>query len=354
MKRLLKLLIPVLMVVILSSCNSVLVYHMDVLRPGAFVASSDKNSILLADNSGIQPPQFGHVILESNRYKQDTSFQTKPLSGILLKSVSDYLWNEHCYKQISLCERKDNPFRKDGEEDFLHSGKLTAPQIKTLGKSGRVDLLVSLDRLVIFSKTNVRPYDVLFRATRDVAVNSVWRVFDVSTDSLLAQFQYNDSLYWEAFSNGPKSAMKALPPMEETLPEIGDVVGGHVYKFFGPYWESVARSYFSSGSFRMNYAADCVHQNDWEGAAALWKEEFVKGSGRSVYRAAINMMLYSEFSGDPNEALAWGKKAEEAMGKLKSGATVSDRLLYWAYLDSLRTRALEFEKLKVYFNGHLN
>ncbi|MDD4922538.1 MAG: DUF6340 family protein [Bacteroidales bacterium] len=349
MRKLVKLLVSVFVTVIFSSCNSFMVYHMDVLRPGVFVTSSDKKSVLLVDNTGIQPPDFGHAVFEYSRYIQNASFDTEKTSGYLLESVSENLLKENVYQQISISKRQDHDFKKNIDGAYLRSNSLTPALIKKLGDSGDFDLLISLDRLVLHSKTDVRPYEYMHRATRDIFVNSVWRVYDLGADTLLAQFQYNDSLFWENFAPGAKSAAKLLPPMENTLQEIGEYVGEHVSPCFGPFWQSVDRQYFCTGSYRMTYAADLVRQNDWECAAVLWQEEFDKGFGRSVYRAAMNMMLYFDFSGNPKESLVWGKKAESVMEKFFSRPTPEDQLFYLNYSRLLQKRLVEVDQLKRYF-----
>lgn len=347
--KLQKLIISVCLTVTLSSCNSVLVYHMDLLRPGAFVASSDKSSILFVDHSVVQPSQFGHTFPDFLKSAKDTAYRTEKLSEYVLNALSDYLGQEGAYQQIKVCKREDYDFNKK-EEYFLRSGALTLSQVKYLGDSCHADLLVSMDRLVVQSNTKTQPFEYAYRGTRDVTVNTVWRIYDVAADSLITQFQHNDSLYWEMFSSGPRSSMEVLPPFEETLPEIGDYVGEHVYKFFGPYWETQERSYFCTGSYRMKQAVDCVRQEDWEGAASLWRKEFEKGFGKSVYRAAMNMMLYYEFSGNPKEALLWADKAEKVMAKFSDEAVLQDKWILLNYIKSLEVDAYSQEKLKTYFN----
>ena len=341
-----KLLFPAILAFALSSCNSVLVCHMDVLSPGYFVTSPDKDSVLLVDNSGIQPSGLGHSVLELYRYKKDTSFNTEPLSGSLLKSVSENLLRQGSYNDVRICSRLQNGFARF--KDFKLATLLTNPQVRALNDSVKAKLLISLDRLVVMSLTNVYPYEGAFRSTRDVKVNTVWSVIDLSPDSLVSHFQCNDSLYWEKFADNPSFAVAELPALEKCLPEIGDYVGGQVSRYLGVHWDTVDRYYFSSGSYRMKYAVDCLRNNDWEKAGALWKEEYERGFGRSVYRAAMNMMLYAEYTGNPMDALAWSVKAEDAIKRFALGPTEIDSYILEESKAVLQTRAADYEKLKMY------
>jgi Family of unknown function (DUF6340) len=353
MKKTLNLVFASLMVLALTSCKSVLYYKMDVLRPGYIVTSPDKRSVLLVDNSTTQPPEYGHQII-ANIYKRDTSYNIEPFSKDFMEFVSKYLIKEDYYSQIQISNKTDKKSKSIYNDDFLRSKRLTYQQVKALSNSGDFDILISLDRSVLFSKTRVSNFYDSFRATRDVTINTVWRAYDIHADSILTQFQFTDSLYWEKFSYSPILAMKDLPAFEKTLPEIADVFAEHVSKLLGPYWESVERPYFCSGSFRMKFAADCMQNNDWEGAVAFWRTEVEKGFGRSVYRAAMNMMLYYEYKGKPDEALVWAGKAEKLILRSPFDVPAFDKDLFRKWSKSLQISSLEYQKLKIYFDGRLN
>ena len=338
-----------------TSCNRVLTFHMDVLRAGAFITPSDKSSILFVDNSGRQPEWFGHKLQLNYKYSRDTVFNTDSLSDFVLRSVSKQVLNKGFFSTVKICGRQDNKFRCNMNDKFLDATLLTPMQVTSLSDSAHVDILVSLDRMVIQSKTNIKPFNYLFMATRDVSLNTVWRIFDVKADTLLTQFQYNDSLYWEKYSTKSFDAVKnELPKLEERLPEIAEVLGERISPILSPHWESVSRPYFSSGSYRMLHAVDCIRQDDWEGAAILWKDEFDKGFGKSVYHAAMNMILYAEYLQNPNEALVWCEKAEKAMKDRSSRVTVYDRWLLESWKQILKVRSAEFEMLKIYLNDPKN
>jgi hypothetical protein len=327
---------------------------MEVLRPGYVVVPSNKSNAILVDNSIPQHPSYGHTVFDNFVYKKDTAFITDSLSGFLMKSIANDLQQEGSFENIKINDNAKNRYKNSENESFLRSDPLTTEQIREIGTSNNVDLIISLDHLTVQSKTNVQPYDFLFRATRDVSINTVWRVYDASSDTLINQFQYRDSLYWQTFQSLPEKALESLPVFEESLPEIGDVAAENISRILGPYWEQETRYYFCAGSYRMKYAVDCIRSEDWKGASALWLEEYNKGFGRSVYRAAMNMMLYYEVQGDINEALAWSKKTEQAMSHPLFGVSSFDLSLFQNWKDALQTRSLEYEKLKIYFNGNLN
>jgi hypothetical protein len=264
------------------------------------------------------------------------------------------LHKEGFYQQIHSIFREDMRPYKTGEDDFQRSARLSNAKINEISKDTSVHLLFSLDRLLTKTTTNTYFTGETYAATRDVWINTVWRIYDLDVDTVVAQFQYNDSLYWIKYSSNPSLVTKLLPEMETVLPEIGDVVAEHLNKFMGPHWETEKREYFCSGGYRMKLAADLVRKDQLDGAAELWKVECEKGIFRSKYRAAINMMFFEEVKGNPVEALKWEEKAEMSIENCPIGGSDYDIALLAQWKNVLSDRIKDFQKLKIYFDGNLN
>lgn len=337
-----------------SSCSQMQVFRMDVLKPGFVVVPSQKNNIVIVDNSGVQPSDAGHEMKVSFKAVGDTSFNIEPLSTQLLNSLSTYLLKEGFYERISLLYREDLLPRKMGEDDYLRSGRLSNSKIMEISLDTSVHLLFSMDRLLMKTTTNTYFTGQTYTATRDVWVNTVWRIYDLDADSLITQFQYNDSLYWQKYGQNPYVVTKSLPEVEVVLPEVGDVVAEHLNKFLGPHWETEKREYFCTGSFRMKMAADLVRKDLIDDAAKLWETEYSKGFFRSKYRAAINRMFYEEVKGNPAQALLWEEKAEVAMANCPIGGSDEDFAMLAKWKKVLLERVKEVQKLKIYFDGNIN
>jgi len=354
MSTLKNILFILIIILLSSSCSTMQVFRMDVLKPGFVVVPSQKNNIVIVDNSGVQPRDAGHEVKIGFKTVADTTYNLEPLSGILINSLSAYLLKEGFYERISTIFRSDLLPGKYGEDDYLRSGRLSHAQIMDISRDTSVHMLFSMDRLLTKTSTNTYYNGDTYTATRDVWVNSVWRIYDLDSDTLIAQFQYNDSLYWQKYSQNPYLVTKSLPEMEVVLPEIGDVVAEHLNKFLGPHWVTEKREYFCTGSFRMKMAADLVRKNLIDDAAKLWETEFLKGIFRSKYRAAINLMFYEEVKGNPKEALLWEDKAEEALLNCPMGGADYDIALLAQWKKVLEDRIKEVQKLKIYFDGNLN
>jgi len=289
---------------------------MDVLTPGYIVTSPNIRDIYLIDNSGKQPDIYGHKYYEKSRYVRDTSFTTDSLSYYLMGFLSDYLKGESYFNNVEYIDEKIVENNKKGNMDFLRADGLNNVQKNRIRRYMPNGYLVSLDRIIVKTKTNkyTTSYD-LNSGVRDVIVNSVWRVTDIEEDTLCLLFQHNDSLFWNRWSVKNVDPLTLIPDFKITIPEIADFVAGRVYKIFGPYWDTIERRYYITGSYRMTLAQDHIMDNDWDSAVTLWEDEFKKGIGNSVYRAAMNIMIYYQTIDDMENALEWAEKAKVKMEK---------------------------------------
>ncbi len=346
MKKLVVLLL-IITTFMLPSCRTMMVYRMEVLRPGYMDIPKGYKKVMLVDNAGRQLPEIGHKYYEFGRFVKDTSFVTDSLSTMVMSFLKSDLDNVGYYDEVNIASDLWLKSYKTEPMDFMRPDGLVNRQKDALRDSSDADYWISLDRLIVKTKTNERPYDNQYHfAVRDVVVNSVWRVTDAKADTVCLLFQHNDSIFWKRWANDEVNALRSLPEFRSTLPEIADYVASRIYQIFGPYWDQIERFYYCSGSQRMILAVDCIRDDDWEGATGLWKDEYFKGFGKSVYRAAMNMMLYYETIDKPDEALEWASKAKDAMNKPFSKSTFTDWQVFNDYLTYLELRKEELIRLK--------
>lgn len=347
-------LLSLIFMVLAASCSGLQVFHMEVLMPGYVAAPPGMTNVLLVDHSYAQPDNLGHRLSHLAHFIGDTTFCTDSLSYKMLNSMVLYLGNADFYQSFEVVPRDSARNEPNDEVACVRSVPLTPEERSQLTKGKDADLLFSLDRLLVQTVTNVQPWNNIYRSTRDVRVNTVWRAYDIKADTMLSQFQYSDSLYWEAFGQNNRHALNKLPAPASTIDEIGDVVAEHVSKCLGPYWQKVKREYYTTGGYRMKLAADLVRNGQMEEAGVLWLEQYKKGRGKGVFRAAVNRMMYEEFFGKPYEALNWGLRAKSYETAHPSGVSISDHAMLKSYIEAMQARLMEQEKLKIYFGGNLN
>lgn len=338
---------------LLTACKTMDLYEMEILRPAYINHTIGEEGVLLIDNAGNQPDFMGHSLVMPNRDGGDSvvtvkvqSAQAKPL---LLGYLKDRMEGLGFYPYVDVLPDSCLPERKVSSLDFAQSDPLTDNQIDSLGHQQPHRLWISMDGWQLKSVTRIGTspqYDhALYEATRDVYSAVVWRLYDVSADTLMVAFKQTDTLYWSRIGVTIEKVLKALPTVDSTLPEIADYVVGRVLNVLTPYWQPVSRWYFIAGSYRMKYAYDAVRMDNWDKAADYWEEEFANGVGRSAYRSALNMMLYFERLEDPSNALAWSNKAAEAMQRSFSFVTERDSNLLANWRTTLQRRVEELKRL---------
>jgi hypothetical protein len=73
----------------------------------------------------------------------------------------------------------------------------------------------------------------------------------------------------------------------------------------------VSRDYFVRGSQNFKIARRKAESGNWDGAAALWKEETMSSKRKAAGRACYNMAIISEINGNLDEAMQWAQKSYE-------------------------------------------
>jgi|GEM_PF-1151484 len=341
-----------------GSCKTMQPYYMDILRPGFVVSPIGEQGVLIVDNAGLQPADFGHVFEGIYKTKADTffdvSYETSSAKTAMLHYLADKLEGEGFYDSVSVAPDEWGIATKRGSMGFLRTDALNDEQRRTLRNLTQLPVWISLDKFMINTETIMKSLGDMYITTRDVVVRTVWRVFDAEADTTMLVFQHNDTLYWDRIGGTASQAAKGMPGFISTLPEIADYVATEVYRIFTPFWEPVDRVYFVTGSYRMNLAYDCVRNDNWDGAASLWQEEYEKGFGRSVYRAAMNMMLYFERAGNPLAALEWCDLAQASFNQSFFRPKNLEIRILNAWKTSLVVRVSEMNRLTLYFNGKLD
>ncbi|MDP4276404.1 MAG: DUF6340 family protein [Bacteroidota bacterium] len=349
-------LLPLLM----GSCQTIAPYRMDILRPGYKATPIGKSGLLMVDNAGSQPADYGHIckgFVSSNLDSAiSLNYHTDTLAPLILTYLSGRLAKEGYYDTITVASKRWFRPAKTGSLDFLRTEPLNNEQKNALRDSSRAPLWLSLDRLLVQTKTSNKPYSGYSLVTRDVVVRTVWRLIDARADTLCLAFQHNDTLFWDKAGEDTQMALDEMPDFSETLPEMADYVAERIAPIVGPYWETVERFYYISGSYRLKDAVDYLNKNNWDTAAEIWKQEYAKGFalGCGRFRAAMNLILYYERAGIPDLAMDWCNKAEMAYKKSILKPSTYEIHVLMAWKKALQGRVEEFKKLKIFYNGNLD
>lgn len=356
----LRLIILLNFMVMLCACNSLQVFRYEILRPGIAAIPDSLNRLLIVDNSAVQPSNVGHVVKIQGKASADTAFETSGLSELVIRSLTGSLQKEAFFSKIACIFRRDWDSEKTEDDAFVKSGKISVDQLRQLSQDADQDVLVTLDRMLMSTRTSCHADGSACTAARDVELNAVLRIYNLRADTLMDQFQFNDSLYWinqemhnPSYENLLKT-MKGLPDVQKVLPEIASIVADRVSKKIGPHWEQRETEFFSSGSYKMTIASDLVRAGKLDQAAVLWRQVYPKAIFRTKYRAAMNMVFYEFVAGHPDKAAEWLVLTEKSMNQCPVGASYFDidMLQRWKIL--VKERLNDFEKLKISPDSHSN
>jgi hypothetical protein len=344
-----------LLILITGSCVSKLNFHMEVLEPGEIVTPMWMKNIVIVDNSGKQPSTVGHTFARNYKLIKDTAFNTDLLASSLVKEFGKQLYKSGIYEKVDVRTKSDWMFEKTRRIDYLYNVPLSKTQLSEFSSDSSLQILLSLDALRILTITHtLMSPEILTRSTRDVWVGMVWRMYDLTSDTLISKIEFSDSLFW--FRDDPVGVNgdAKLPMLDSVIPEIASVIAEKMVKKIDYSWVPVTREYFYRGSLRMRDAADWVQSDSLDRAVVLWEQEYNRAHFRNKYRSAMNMMLYYEAKGQPDVALVWAENATQAIVTSPFGATYADEAYLERWKILLKERSKVQQKLKIYLQEKPN
>lgn len=273
---------------------------MEELKAGAFIIPRSMTSLVVVDNAVPQPNNVGHGYAINKIFFCDTAFNTQSLSGLIINRLSESLLDASHLDHIDAFSNRTNllPFVKD--YGFNYPMKLSPESRRAYSDSTSAQLLLSLDFLQVMSVTQLKTMNYsMSDATRDLTLNSIWRLYDLKADTLMHTFACADSMFWENSYVVTYNAAMRLPRVDTVLNEIATVFAAKVAQKILPKWVTVERFFYANGSSRMHQATEWLLIDSLDKAAKLWEEEYNHAIFRSKYRSAMNMILYYEAKGMP-------------------------------------------------------
>lgn len=142
-----------------------------------------------------------------------------------------------------------------------------------------------------------------------IAFHSNWKLYQPGEKLKLANFEVNDTIFWERTGPTLQETYEQLPTIKEAL--LGGAIenGQNLAKYISPGWQQETRSYFITNNQEADNAISFVNKNDWQEAEKIWMK--FSGAASSGFRSQIeyNLALTSEMKGDLKVALQWAQKS---------------------------------------------
>jgi hypothetical protein len=286
-----------------SSCVQFKVINIQTLKPADLTIPKDfiQPLVVVGTYKGIEgvPESLAQASLDSTAAAE---------AGLVLaETLSQSPWFEGL----------DIPVKQHYRDD---SSKLIIPyswqKVEELALETNADLLISLEYIKLTPKTSGYSFwDGAMQAYYgylSMNVYAYWRVYDLYRKEVLAEHLFRDTLLWEQTDYYRVSVGDQLPGFFSSASYCGFLAGEDYAKKIAPSWMDEQRVYFIKGPKPMKLAAEFAQKNQWLDAAAQWQATLQKYNGRPqlVAKAAFNMAVANEISGNFEVALDWLNKSE--------------------------------------------
>jgi len=223
-------------------------------------------------------------------------------------------------------------FRRNDTIDFLDP--LSRNQIHALKESEQAEAAISLEYYRIKDTIGMFEYLMDYVAYRQVITNTVWRIYDLSRDTVFDEYILKDTTDWFKLKEDSYSAMENLPEFINSIRTASYNAGLTYGQRISPTWFEVPRYYYTSGGKAMREAGKKAAMQEWEEAAEIWKKLGYQENEKIAAKACFNMALVCEMEDLLIPALDWA---------IKSYFIKQDRVTK-DYIDQLKVR---YEKQKV-------
>lgn len=305
--------------VILSSCSSIQTLTFDQLCPAEVNFPYQVSTVGVVNNMPSRPEPKKNI-LTLGKIGAEGKMATEALAG--------YLADSKYFNQVIIC---DSALQSTDRTTIL-----SERQVDELSSMLDVDFIISFERvsLDVEKKEYSNPDWMTSIPVLQVKVSPVVRLYLPGRKSPLMELVSTDSLY---FDLGYRISEKEI--IEEASRHAASVMANKIV----PYWQTVNRFYFDGGGVEMRDAAVYVREGDWTSARDLWTQVYNRQKkGKTKFRAAYNIALSYEMTGDMEKASEWLSNASEYVTE---GSEEEMALKY--YIEQFRKRKAEFGKLNI-------
>jgi len=223
-------------------------------------------------------------------------------------------------------------FRRNDTINFLEP--LTTDQKYAVRQSEQAEAIISLEYYRIQDTIMMDTYQMDLMGSRRMITHTVWRIYDLSIDSIFDEYMLKDTVNWYVFGYDSYSIVDNLPEFINSLRAASYNAGLKYGQRISPTWFEVPRFYYTSGGEAMREAAKLAASRDWNGAAEIWKKLAYQKNEKVAAKACFNMALVCEMEDLLIPSLDWAIKAYF----IKQDPNTKE------YIDQLKVR---YEKQKV-------
>ncbi|MFO8022144.1 MAG: DUF6340 family protein [Perlabentimonas sp.] len=303
MKLTIKLLL-VALAILLTSCAEYKVISIQTLKPAELSTPNNFQQpiVVLGLYKGIEG------VDESMAQAAIDSIAALEAGFVLAETLYDSPWFQDFSIPVSTHYRED-------------SSHLILPyswaKVEQLAEEDNADLVISLEYIRVTPEVDSYSYwdgaTNAYYGYLSMKIYAYWRVYDLNSKKVTADFLYKDTLVWEENDYSRVRIGNQLPGFFSAASYCGYQTGLEYAKKIAPSWMDERRFYYIRGSKNMRQAVDFADENSWKNAASLWQKVINNPDTKPevAAKAAFNMALANELNGNFDVALNWLDKSED-------------------------------------------
>jgi len=327
--------------VFLASCSESLYTSLDVLRPAKVAFAKNANNLLIVNNTTKQPDNLGHRTDLLDQKTKSVSIETDSIPLFCLSSLAEELDSKGFFTNVRFKQDSQNT-----STNFSIINPIEKDSINQLCSANQADVVLSLDKIKV--NDDISEYYLnqssSFLGVLEVRYESYWSIHYPDT-SESTQIQFKDTLFWESASYTRKDGISQLPKRMDGIIDGALYVGKKSVSRFLPYWDKADRYFYSNRNKYIKQGLDSVYTKNWKSAISSWEKALKSKSYSTQYKAANNIAVAYEISGNIDKAIEYASFAYAAIGK--SYAFEYKTLIHLLeYLEELQVRQKEIKTLK--------
>jgi hypothetical protein len=304
-----------------TGCVSYSTINIDVLKPAKITIPVEIASVVVVNNA--YPFQKSDTVvhrinLPGRQYSVDTIWM-KDFGGVAAETFAEELKYRQFFDSVYVAEKSFN----SKIEDRNPLNPLTAQELDSLCNAYNAQGVISLDYYDYGTTINVMDMGDYFYSTLDARSNTYWTFHNCLSGERLDYYFQRDTIFWDSFGSSVVNSVNDLPKIRQSLEEAAYHAGARYADFVAPTWTNEERIFYQKGHPLFFEAANEVARNNWDSAKRIWYKVYESSDGKTKARAAYNLALGQEVTGNFREAAAWGWRAVDKYKSLK-GINVSE------------------------------
>ena len=332
--KILKFILPISLILILSSCVTPRMFTtLDVLRPAEVTFNPEVQNVLIVNNSVVQPYNVGHADIKSSATRNNpvnVSLKFDSAALFCAASLRENLEAKDFFYSVSMSQTNMNT-----TDNYYRLAPLNKQTVRFLCGLYNADALISLDHIQTEDKSYMNSGNI--QSALDVKINTKWTIH-YPTDSLSVFKEFSDEFSWD------DAQFNKLPNRYDALVDACILTGSNIADRMIPRWEKEDRYFYTPKKQLFVQAMDSLTYKKWQAAIDLWvKASETTKNNKTKFHAYNNIAIAYEIMGNLDKAMNYASKAVETFPNIIafSSTTLDEIYELLDYYEILKKRKQE-------------